>query len=182
MYTTGTHLSRQELSLNQKAIAPNNHPLPRSLDQSRPSPVRRHRCIHFAEFLTCTDYLFAHSSNGPRPSWSYSTSTMSTVYTVVEALWTVFHSFLYGFHISALNGVQEYVMCEEGSQGWSRWGLKSCVDMNVRYAPSLEACVPDAQTAQSIWIRCDGVYHRRSFWFPLWPGGYSSIRADRGVA
>jgi hypothetical protein len=53
--------------------------------------------------------------------------TMST--RLVSAIWAVFHSFLHGYHISALNGVQDAVTCD---QRGSVMGLQKCIDIDVR--------------------------------------------------
>jgi len=47
---------------------------------------------------------------------------------LVSAIWAVFHSFLHGYHISALNGVQDALTCD---QSGSVMGLRKCIDIDV---------------------------------------------------
>jgi hypothetical protein len=57
--------------------------------------------------------------------------TMSLLSSLLPILWTILHSFLYGFHISSLNGVQDAVLCPDAKDVPTRWGLKECVDFTV---------------------------------------------------
>jgi hypothetical protein len=44
------------------------------------------------------------------------------------AIWAISHSFLHGFHIASLNGVQEAVTCDIGGR---HYGLSDCLDLSV---------------------------------------------------
>lgn len=61
---------------------------------------------------------------------------MIAVTSSLAALWTIAHSMLYGFHISSLNGVQEAVTCPDQSKVARTWGLRDCLDLEVRLPTS----------------------------------------------
>lgn len=57
---------------------------------------------------------------------------MSSIKTIFVFVWGVLHSFLYGFHITVLNGVQDVVICPtDSADSPSRFGLLGCLDLTV---------------------------------------------------
>jgi len=58
---------------------------------------------------------------------------MSTASMIISIIWTILHSFLHGFHLSSLNGVQDAVTCSisDPTDLQSSWGLKGCINLTV---------------------------------------------------